>query len=498
MKRFLILPLLILFANVFVNGQMTVGEIERKDTLFSKILNENRPLRIYLPDNYSKDSIRYPVIYLIDGEWRFVHGTSTVRFLSAEGFMPEAIVVGIPNIARERDLLPDKGADLYRDFITKELIPSIEKQYRADTFRVLIGHSFGGVFAMHMLTTMPGYFSGYIMIDPAFHYNNHMMVQNAGKFLSGQKFLDKSVYISGNKGNTKGMVIDAMDSVIKSSMPSGFLYKTQVYENETHVSVTFKTIYDGLRFIFSDYRKNIGQVIPHNGMFVKGKPYDVLVNSEISTLYYTLDGSKPSKNSAEISIDPNSRFSMLHLDHPAELKLSSPSNFAGTTIISANYKEALPMEPFKKPGKLLQGIQYKAYAGSWKKLPDFSSLTPYASGSLRNFIMPDSTPKSGFAVQYTGYFKAATEGYYDIGLSSNDGSKLYLNESLVLDLDGIHNSDDLKVYRVYLKAGFHKIRVDYFNDGADPSLVMEILKYPWTMQDVDLKISDSDLFHKRQ
>jgi predicted alpha/beta superfamily hydrolase len=493
--------ILILFVAITasVSGQMTVGELEKKDTLFSTILNEKRPLRIYLPDDYKKDSIRYPVIYLLDGEWRFVHGTSTVRFLSAEGFMPNAIVVGIPNVARERDLLPDKGADLYRDFIIKELIPSIEKQYRADTFRILIGHSYGGVFAMHMLTTRPQVFSGYIMIDPAFSYQNRMMIQNSAKFLSQQKSLAKSVYISGNEGAAwKNMSVEAIDSVLKADAPADLLWKTYAYANETHVSVAFKTIYDGLRFIFQDYRKNIGQIIPHNGMFVPGKPYDVLVTSDISALYYTTNGTNPTKQSPQITMDPSTHFAMLPVKEPSVVKISTASAFAGATIGSANFVEAQPMEPVKKPGKIMQGIRYKAYAGTWEKLPDFSTLKPYASGTLSNFVMPDSTIKTGFGVQYTGYIKATEEGYYDLAISSNDGSRLYVNDKMLIDLDGIHNSDDMKVYRVYLKAGYHQIRVDYFNKGGDPSLVMEFLKYPWTLQQVDMKISEQDLFCKEQ
>jgi chitinase len=71
-----------------------------------------------------------------------------------------------------------------------------------------------------------------------------------------------------------------------------------------------------------------------------------------------------------------------------------------------------------------------------------------------------------------------------------------VNDEMIIDLDGIHNTDDMKVYRVYLKAGYHHIKVDYFNKGGDPSLVMEFLKYPWTLQQVDLKISEQDLFYK--
>jgi predicted alpha/beta superfamily hydrolase len=482
-----------------VNGQTNVVDIEKKDTLFSHILDEKRPLRIYLPEDYAKDSVKYPVIYLLDGEWRFVHGVSTVRFLTAEGFMPKAIVVGIPNVARERDFLPDKAADRFRGFITEELISYIEKHYRADSFRILIGHSFGGVFAMHMLSTQPDAFAGYIMIDPALWYENKVVIRSTQKMFSERSSLPKTVYISGNEGKAwHNMSIDMADSLFKAAAPKDMLWKTCAYANETHVSVAFKTIYDGLRLVFNDYRRTPGTLIPFEGMFVAGKPYEIIVSSELSTLYYSTDGTNPTKASAKTNIDPVSHFGMIPIDKPSVLHVSSATSYQGTSVVKGNYFSAEPMEPVKKTGKLASGVRYKAYAGTWDKLPDFSVLKPYATGSLKSFVMPDSINNTGFGIQYEGYLFAKQEGYYDLAISSNDGSRLYVNNRLIIDLDGIHNSDDLVVYRLYLKAGYHAIKLDYFNRGGDQSLTMEFLKYPWTLQNVDLKIGEDELFYREK
>ena len=82
-------------------------------------------------------------------------------------------------------------------------------------------------------------------------------------FSAGRPTLPKSIYIAGIEGNAwQFMGNHAMDSVLKITAPVDLQWKTFAYANENHGSVTFKTIYDGLRFIFSDYNNNIGDLIP--------------------------------------------------------------------------------------------------------------------------------------------------------------------------------------------------------------------------------------------
>jgi hypothetical protein len=91
--------------------KVTVGE---KQTLFSKILNENREIWVHLPKTYNDSSInpaKYPVIYLLDGEINFEYYAGMTDFLSKAPYadIPECIVVGIKNTERTRDLTPTKS-----------------------------------------------------------------------------------------------------------------------------------------------------------------------------------------------------------------------------------------------------------------------------------------------------------------------------------------------------------------------------------------------------
>ena len=377
-----------LFLGSQLCAQSNYAYTEKKDSLFSETLQEKRPLFIYLPEGYDKENTRYPVIYVLDGETRCAHTVPTVRFLTAEGLMPKAMVVGIPNVNRERDFLPGRdkngpsgdGAYNFLRFIHIELFSYIEKQYKADDYRILIGHSYGGLFAMFALLNQPDAFEGYIMIDPSFWYNSHMLVKSTGSFLSGISSLPKIVFISGNEGKSwHEMGNDAMDSVLKADAPKDLRWRTFAYTNENHGSVPFKSIYDGLRYIFDDYRSNIGMLIPDRGMIIKNKPYYVTLNSSLNTLYYTIDGSIPTKESTPVHPDSNN-IVMLPIDKAYTINISPASRYEGSKMITGRYNFAEPMASVENPGNLKNGLRYKAYEGNWDKLPDFSQLKPYATG----------------------------------------------------------------------------------------------------------------------
>ena len=114
--------------------------------------------------------------------------------------MSEMIVVGITNTDRTRDLSPTHvtttvgggntalqfptsgGADKFLKFIETELIPEIEKRYRTQPYRILAGHSLGGLFAIHAMLSRPDVFQSYIAVSPALHWDNQVVVKRAEDF----------------------------------------------------------------------------------------------------------------------------------------------------------------------------------------------------------------------------------------------------------------------------------------------------------------------------
>lgn len=124
--------------------------------LESEILNESRDVYISLPPNYDKNIQSYPVVFVLDGEFLFDVTRSMTTLWAARNYMPESIVIGLPNMSNEKrfDLaLKVKGANgnvyyhgggdpkKYLRFFEKELFPMLAKKYRLEKHRTLIGLS---------------------------------------------------------------------------------------------------------------------------------------------------------------------------------------------------------------------------------------------------------------------------------------------------------------------------------------------------------------------
>jgi predicted alpha/beta superfamily hydrolase len=158
--KYFIVIVTILFSS-FTQAQNSNDVVVGKTTtLNSKVLNEERELFIYLPDNYNYSDSKYPVLYLLDGDAHFLHAAGTVIFLSGNpGLMPPVIIVGIPNAVRTRDFTPTStdnmpqsgGADNFLKFMREELIPYVNNNYRTEPYRILFGHSATAMVSVYAL-----------------------------------------------------------------------------------------------------------------------------------------------------------------------------------------------------------------------------------------------------------------------------------------------------------------------------------------------------------
>jgi uncharacterized protein len=144
-----------------------------------------RPLHIHvsLPENYAREPRLYPTVYLTDGDSLFPLLAPTHLFLTYDEPVPPAILVGVaygsfdPQAGNLRHVdfsapgpeAPDGAAAAYQRFLADELIPEIERRYRADPERrILLGQSLGGGFVIYSALTQPDLFWGRIASNPAF------------------------------------------------------------------------------------------------------------------------------------------------------------------------------------------------------------------------------------------------------------------------------------------------------------------------------------------
>jgi predicted alpha/beta superfamily hydrolase len=271
------------------DNKITIGVV---DSIRSTVLNENRKVWVYVPHNRN-DGVKqqYPVIYLLDGDALFSSVVALVQQFSETDWnwiLPKMIVVGIPNTNRRRDLTPyhvesdlpffgkeggkvTGGGENFVSFLKNELIPHIDSLYPTQPYKVLIGHSFGGLTAVNILANHRRLFNSFICIDPSMWWDHQQFLEATKKALMHDKLSDKSLYVS-LSGRINGDIdtgkllkdtlsdagrhfrgIFGLNDFLKSQSKNGLRYEFKFYKNENHMSLPFITEHDGLRFIFKDY-----------------------------------------------------------------------------------------------------------------------------------------------------------------------------------------------------------------------------------------------------
>lgn len=240
-------------------------DMERTSALQFKstVLGQTRPVLVGLPRSFAKTTRSYPVLIVLDGEAQFPIAVTVASQLAALGHMPETIVVGIPNLdqldGRVHDMTPpglsvsgsskNEGGEKFLDFIEKELMPALEKQYRANGMIILEGHSSGGIIASYAAATRPA-FRFVLSLDlPAYLGDNwipHRMMERTHK--SGVTPL-RYVSLESRYGWN-----DSTWKLFADAAPKSWRLARQKLDHESHVSLPFVGLYLGLRTLFEDYQ----------------------------------------------------------------------------------------------------------------------------------------------------------------------------------------------------------------------------------------------------
>ncbi|MDT8887899.1 alpha/beta hydrolase-fold protein [Aquirufa sp. LEPPI-3A] len=270
------------------------------DSIHSNVLHESRTFRVYLPkeiiDKKQKQA-QYPVLYVLDGDDNYLAISGMMHYLTevnGNRIFPKMIVVFINNTNRTRDLTPYRvnasamlpkamadvtgGAEAFTQVIEKEIIPHINAKYPTSPYRALIGHSFGGIFALSVLQKHPDLFDDYIVIDPSLWYDNGRFSNTVLQTIQAGKRRNKSLFIglanTTNEPNlNKVLVSKAAFSVHEKSIlrfcqklshSKSMPFSYQYYPYDDHGSVPFVGAYDGLRNIFRAHQLSYYEVVNPN------------------------------------------------------------------------------------------------------------------------------------------------------------------------------------------------------------------------------------------
>lgn len=270
-KYIFLLFFVVLINASFCQAQVSIGQ---KQVIHSNILNEDRTYQIYLPQSYRWASDRsYPVLYLLDGDYNFMHSVGSVSFLSSQGEIPELIIVSITSTIRVRDFtqtdwpshwIGGGGAKNFKSFLSEELIPKINNEYRTNSFSILSGHSASGQFALYCLTSEPKLFNAYFAISPSLDWDNGLPQRSLEESFKTTDSLKAFLYFAYSDDFAEALDQDLkLAETIKTKSPKGFRWAYKGFPDETHGSVTLLAQIDALRQLYAGYRF-------HNDLLSKG------------------------------------------------------------------------------------------------------------------------------------------------------------------------------------------------------------------------------------
>lgn len=285
MKVTLLVLLLLASATGYAqkDNRIVIGTTE---TVHSSILSEDRAILVHIPQG--QPGQRYPVLYVLDGEDHFESAVAITEQLS--GVFPQLIVVGIANTVRQRDLTPNKGhvgkilsaaqsaksggGENFISFLEKELIPYIDSHYPTAPYRILSGHSLGGLATLNVFFYRTALFNAYVASDPSLWWDDQRWIKTAEATSLKKDFANRRLFIAVANNIPPGYDIQSilkdttgLSPVTQTVLPfvdflrqnklQGLEWTSKFYPNERHGTVELNAEFDALRYIFGDYEFNV-------------------------------------------------------------------------------------------------------------------------------------------------------------------------------------------------------------------------------------------------
>jgi predicted alpha/beta superfamily hydrolase len=248
---------------LFTLISITVFSQKKFDNIQSEKLGQERRITIGLPASYEANpEKKYPVLYLLDGDYLFDPFSGALSYGAYWDDLPEMIIIGIhqnkdgerfddSTIDQNTGLPFEKGSEFF-EFVGSELVPYIEKKYRTSPFRVIAGHDITASFVNFYLYKEVPLFNAYICLSP--ELAPKMEVRIPEKFAKIQEPF--FYYLSVADGDIKKIKepIEKLDSNIKIANNPLVKYKFDTFKNTTHYTEVLHSIPSALYHIFEAYR----------------------------------------------------------------------------------------------------------------------------------------------------------------------------------------------------------------------------------------------------
>jgi hexosaminidase len=209
-------------------------------------------------------------------------------------------------------------------------------------------------------------------------------------------------------------------------------------------------------------------------------------------IFYTIDGYNPDETAElyekPVTINiPKGEYRIIKTVQISESGRKSSIN--KILVRNPELKSALTIKPTKK------GLKYDYFTGTlFQQVQDLELAKPVNSGILEGVISSEkwkTKTERYIGLKFDGYIYIPETGNYTISTLSDDGSKLFIDNELVVNNDGIHWLNEA-YGAVKLEKGFHKINISYFDQIGGTTLSCFIQQEGKEKQE----ISASQLFYE--
>jgi predicted alpha/beta superfamily hydrolase len=233
-------------------------------TIQSVKLGTARKITVVTPPEYAEPDARLGVLMLLDAEdnVQFDAAVANVAFLVSRKQMAPMIVVGVPNgRSRTHDLTPKPsprtarenrnagGAAAMASFVVDEVLPLVRSKYRTIPMAVLAGHSFGGLFALHVAASKPDAFAGIIAMSPALWWNEWTAINAYADSIARNSTPLRLFVTSGGLERDIDATTRRFAARLDSLKPETLRFAYKRYPDDTHAMTPLLSLIDGLRFV---------------------------------------------------------------------------------------------------------------------------------------------------------------------------------------------------------------------------------------------------------
>lgn len=233
-------------------------------TLQSTANGASYDIKVGLPDNYNPSIEKYATIYVLDGKEIFGFVANKCKEICDNYAAKNVLVVSI-GYGKDRsiDYTPTKisevtgGAPQFLNFIETQLIPAMEHDFNADTTRasrVILGHSYGGLFGGYAFAVNNKVFGNYLLLSPSFWFDNLVALQMEKDNRADSKNRKQLVFMGIGEAENAGRMQAPFEAFYQSlhNNYSNIKIEKNTEKNLDHLGSRNPNISKGLNFYFQN------------------------------------------------------------------------------------------------------------------------------------------------------------------------------------------------------------------------------------------------------